>query len=70
MIQHFIMELYTNHPSESESFDVVQIFQRCTDHSASHKFCKEVKNHSTLYKSFNEIEIIQRSTNNLTLYYK
>ena len=49
-------------PSHSESFNKVQIFQRCTNHSSSHKFCKEVKNHSTLYKSFNVVQIIQRCT--------
>ena len=49
-------------------------FQRYINHSKSHKFCKEVKNNSTLYKSFNVIQIIhvvqiiQRcTTNNSTL---
>ena len=52
----------------AESFNVAQIFQRCTNHSTSYKFCGEVKNHSTLYKSFNAIQIIQRRTNLSTLY--
>ena len=56
-----------NHPSNAESFNVVQICRRCTNLLRSHKFCTEVKNHSTLYKSFNVIQLIQRSTNNSTL---
>ena len=56
----------TNHPSHSESLNVVQICQRCTNLSRPHKFCKEIKNQSTLYKSFNVIQIIQRSASHST----
>ena len=62
--------LYTNYPSHSESFNVVQIFQRCINHSRLYQFCNEVKNHSTLYKSFNVVQIIQRCTTNHSTRYK
>ena len=58
----------TNHPSHSESFNVVQIFQHFTNHSRSHKLCKEVKYHSTLFKTFNVVQIIQRNTYHSTQY--
>ena len=57
----------TNHPSHSESFNVVQIFQRCII-PWLYKSFEVVQILQRSKKSFNVVQIIQRSTNLSTLY--
>ena len=55
----------TNHPSHSDSFNVVQIFQRCTI-PWRYKSFKVVKILQRSKKLFNVVQIIQRNTNHST----
>ena len=55
----------TNHPSHSESFNIVQIFQRCII-PWLYKSFEVVQILQQSKKSFNVVQIIQRNANHST----
>ena len=60
-----MIQRYTNHPSHSESFNVVQIFQRCIIPWLYNSF-EVVQILQRSKESFNVVQIIPRNTNHST----